>query len=122
MALPSTNLSGYAPMPASTVPLVSASDPSFMDVLGGNAGGILDSIGTLGGLLGKQAQGDNAAAVDQGQLNNAFNNSQIGLYGAQQTAQNQAANLDLERQAFTTNNRAANAKQALLASLLGSFH
>lgn len=80
---------------------------------------VTGSLGDLGSILGNQARGDAQGQVAQGQLDNAANSNLINLYRSQQDAQNQAAQLDLERQQFGTTNRGQTAKQALIGALLG---
>lgn len=103
------------PAPNSTPP----SDANPDDQTNSLLQSILSGAASLGSVLGKQAQGDASAQVQQGLLNNSNNSNMIGLYGQQQNAQNQAAQTDLERQQFGTNNRSQVAKQALIGKLLG---
>lgn len=110
-----------------SLPTGAATGPIYWnDAGGGSSGGILGALpsilggmGDLGSVLGAQASGDQSAAFQQGQLNQGANSNLINLYGAQQNAQNQLAQLDLARQQVGTNNRAQTAKQALIGALLG---
>jgi hypothetical protein len=81
-------------------------------------GGLLDKVGSAGTVLGGQQGGANNARVAQGQLDLSRDRNAIDLYGSQQGAQNTAAQLDLQRKGFETNDRSATAKQALIGALL----
>ena len=85
---------------------------SLLDKIGGGAA-------AAGTVMGGQQAGANNARVAQGQLDLSKDRNAIDLYGSQQNAQNQAAQTDLQRQAFTGQNRSNTAKQALIGALLG---
>jgi hypothetical protein len=82
-------------------------------------GGLLDKVGQAGQVLGGQQGGANNARLAQGQLNQGQDRNAIDLYSRQQGAQDNAAQLDLQRKGFETSNRGATSKQALIAALLG---
>ena len=82
------------------------------------AGGILDKVGKAGAIAGGQQAGANNARVAQGQLDISRDRNVLDRYGLEQSAQNQAGQLDLQRKGFETQNRGATAKQALIAALL----
>lgn len=79
----------------------------------------LDALGSVSSVLGKQQEGAAKGKVDQATLNQGQDRNAISLYGAQNAAENQAAQTDLERQQFGTSNRSTTAKQALIGALLG---
>ena len=85
---------------------------------GGVAGTIMDAFGGAGQVLGGQQGGANNARVAQGQLNQGYDRNAIDLYSRQQGAQDNAAQLDLQRKGYETGNRSATAKQALIGALL----
>ncbi len=80
---------------------------------------IASAVGDVGSVLGKQQQGKAQGKVDQATLNQRQDQNAIQSYQAQQAAQNQAAQTDLQRQQFSQDSRGVNAKDALVASLLG---
>ncbi len=80
---------------------------------------IASVAGDVGSVLGKQQQGKAQGKVDQATLNQRQDQNAIQSYQAQQAAQNQAAQTDLQRQQFSQDSRGVNAKDALVASLLG---
>jgi hypothetical protein len=86
---------------------------------GGASLAAIPAVNALGATLGKQQQGQAQGQLSQGQLQQGQDRNAVDLYQAQQNAQNQAAQTDLARQQFTSQNRGTTAKQALLASLLG---
>lgn len=86
----------------------------FLNILGKVAGAITG----LGSVAGKQAEGDAKGLVSQAQLQQNQDQNALQRYQLQQNAQNQAAQTDLERQQFGTQNRAQTAKQALIGALL----
>lgn len=77
------------------------------------------ATGDIGSVLGKQQEGAAKGKVDQATLNQGQDRNAISLYQAQQAAENQAAQTDLQRQQFGTQNRSSTAKQALIGALLG---
>lgn len=79
------------------------------------------AAGDIGSVLGKQQQGKAAGKYDQAELQQAQDRNAINLFQAQQGAQNSLGQLDLQRKAFTTNDRGANAQQSLVAKMLGNF-
>lgn len=86
------------------------------------SGGASLALTTLGGVsdvLGKQQQGAAQGRAAEAQAGMSRDRNAIDLYGTQQAAQDRAAQTDLQRKAFTTQDRGASAKQALLAALLG---
>lgn len=85
---------------------------SLLDKVGGAAG-------AAGTVMGGQQAGANNARVAQGNLDLSSDRNKLDLYQAQQGAQNQAAQTDLQRQQFTGANRSTTAKQALIGALLG---
>jgi hypothetical protein len=102
----------------------------FLNVLGKIAGLVplpgmslvgkgLEAAGGIGDVLGKQQAGAAKGAADTAQLTQGQDRNAINLYDAKQNAQNHAADTDLERKKFTTSDRSANFKQALIAELLG---
>jgi hypothetical protein len=86
---------------------------------GGATLAALPAVDAIGNVLGKQQQGQAQGQVSQAQLNQGQDRNAVDLYQAQQNAQNQAANTDLQRQQFGTTNRSTTAKQALIGALLG---
>lgn len=82
-------------------------------------GGALDKVGKAGAVAGGQQSGANNARIAQGQLDLSRDRNVLDLYNSQQTAQNQAGQLDLQRKGFESSNRGTTAKQALIAALLG---
>ncbi len=76
-------------------------------------------VGAVGNVLGKQQEGAAQGLVQEAQLGQGQDRNAVDLYSAQNQAQNQQANTDLERQKFTDTHRGTTAKQALLAALLG---
>lgn len=85
----------------------------------GIAGDILKGVGSTSSVLGAQQQGKAKGAAAEAQLQSDRDRNAIALYNAQQQAQNQAAQTDLERQQFATNDRGQAARQALVGALLG---
>lgn len=96
---------------------------SFLGDLGKGLLGAIPIIGpalsNLGSTLGKQQQGAAAGAATQAQIQDEHDRNAIANYQAQQTAQNQAAQTDLERQQFGLDRRGTNAKDAFIGALLG---
>src|SRR5579862_3406147 len=103
---------------------------SFLSILGdiaglvpvpgaGILGDVLKGAGSAGSVLGAQQAGKAKGALDQAGAQQGQDRNAISLYQAQQQAQNQAAQTDLERQQFATTNRGQTAKQALIGALLG---
>lgn len=90
----------------------------FLNILGKIAGAVTG----LGSIAGKQQEGEAKGAVAQAQLQQGQDRNAIDLYQAQQAAQNQAGQLDLQRQGFETSNRGNAAKQALVGALLSGGH
>lgn len=82
-------------------------------------GPLLGGIGDAASVLGKQEQGKAQGKAAQAQLQQGQDRNAVDLYQAQQNAQNQAGQLDLQRKGFDTANRSASAKQALIGALLG---
>jgi hypothetical protein len=78
----------------------------------------LTALGGIGDVLGKQQSAAGQGAATTGQLTNNADRNAIDLYQAQQQAQQQAADEDLKRKAFTTSDRGNVMKQALLGSIL----
>lgn len=79
----------------------------------------LNAAGSVGSVLGKQQQGKAAGKVSQAELNQRQDALALQKYQAEQGAQNTAAQTDLQRKGFETNNRSSTAKQALIGALLG---
>lgn len=79
---------------------------------------ILGGVGDAASVLGKQQEGAAAGRAKQGEATQAQDRNAISLYGQEQSAQNAAAQTDLDRKKFTTSDRGTNAKQALMAQLL----
>lgn len=89
---------------------------------GGTLSTVLDAAGTVGSVLGKQQEGKAQGQVNQAQLNQGQDRNAISLYQAQQAAENEAAQRDLQRKQFDLSSRNTNAKSALIAALLnGGF-
>jgi hypothetical protein len=88
---------------------------AFLPLLGKILGGITG----LGSVLGKQEQGETQGKIAQADLNQRQDQNALASYIAQQNAQNTAANTDLNRKQFESNNRSSSAKQALIGALLG---
>ena len=80
---------------------------------------VLSSVGDVASVLGKQQQGKAAGKQQQEIDNQARDRSAIDLYQAQQGAQNQAAQLDLQRKQYEQQAQAQAMKQALAGMLLG---
>jgi hypothetical protein len=87
----------------------------FLSVLGKVAGGLLG----VGNVLGKQQQGAAQGQISQAELQQRQDQNALQRYQIEQGAQNQAAQTDLQRQQFGTQNRSATSKQALIGALLG---
>lgn len=87
----------------------------------GGASLALTGLGSVGDVLGKQQAGAAAGNLAQANAQQAQDRNAVDLYQAQQAAQNQAAQTDLQRKQYETQNRSTTAKQALLAELLGNF-
>ena len=81
----------------------------------------LQAAGSLGSVLGKQEQGAAAGRVTQAQLQQQQDQNALANYIAQQNAQNTAAQTDLQRKAYETQNRSATARQAVISALLGGL-
>lgn len=79
---------------------------------------LVDAVGKAGQVAGGQQAGANNARVAQGQLDISRDRNVLDLYNSQQNAQNQAAQLDLQRKDHALDSRNRNAKSALIASLL----
>jgi hypothetical protein len=79
----------------------------------------LSLAGDVGSVLGKQEAGKAAGKVQQANVNSDADRTAVALYQAQQNAQTQAAQTDLQRKGFESQNRGSSAKQALIGSLLG---
>ena len=75
--------------------------------------------GDVGSVLGKQQAGAAAGKIQQTDLNQRQDQNALARYVTEQNAQNTAANTDLQRKQFETNNRGATARQALIGMLLG---
>jgi hypothetical protein len=80
---------------------------------------VLSGVGDVASVLGKQQQGKAQGEVAQANAASDHDRNATSLYGTQQAAQNNAGQLDLQRQQFETGNRSAAAKQALIGALLG---
>jgi hypothetical protein len=80
---------------------------------------VLSGVGDVASVLGKQQQGKAQGQVQQANAAADHDRNATSLYGTQQAAQNNAGQLDLQRQQFETGNRSASAKQALIGALLG---
>lgn len=80
---------------------------------------VLSAAGDVSSVLGKQKQGEAQGKVTQAQLQQGQDRNKVDLYQAEQQAQNQAAQTDLQRKQFETGNRSSSAKQALIGALLG---
>lgn len=78
-----------------------------------------EAAGAVSDVLGKQQAGAAKGAIDTAGVNQAQDRNAIDVYRTQQDAENKAADTDLERKKFTTSDRSANFKQALIAELLG---
>lgn len=85
----------------------------------GGASLALMGLGAAGDVLGKQQAGAAQGRAAEAQLQQGQDRNAVDLYQAQQNAQNQAASMDLQRKGFEQQSRGTNAKQALLAALLG---
>ena len=97
---------------------------SFLSILGKIGKGVANAatggaVGDIFSVLGKQQEGKEKGKVDQATLNQRQDQNALQSYQAQQAAQNQAAQTDLQRQQFSQDSRGVNAKDALIASLLG---
>lgn len=82
------------------------------------AGGLIDKVGKAGAVAGAQQGGANNARIAQGQLDISRDRNVLDLYNSQQNAQNQAAQLDLQKKGYELDSRNRNAKTMLIASLL----
>lgn len=87
----------------------------------GGASLALTALGGVGDVLGKQQAGAASGRVAEGQLQQGQDRNAIDLYGQQQSAQDKAAQLDLQRKDYDAKSRSAAGKQALLAMLLGDY-
>lgn len=137
--LASTSLAGSAALPIAAGTSAATSGALAGAGLGGAAaggataaggGGILSTLGKLaaskgvsnaGNVLGKQQEGAAHGRIAEGQLGQSYDRNAIDLYGAQQGAQNQAAQLDLQRKDYDAKSRSAAGKQALLAMLMSDY-
>jgi hypothetical protein len=72
-------------------------------------------------VAGQAAGGKSDQRMQQSQVTNQSNLSDLALYSAAQNAQNQAGQLDLNRKSFSEDARGGRAKQALLADLLSNI-
>lgn len=91
----------------------------WMDTLTSLAGKYGGAAGSMGSVLGAQQAGKAQGKVDQANLTLRGDQNALSRYGLEQNAQNQAAQTDLQRKQFTSQNRSTSAKQALIAALLG---
>lgn len=94
----------------------------FLDLLKGGLSfipGIGPALGAASSVLGKQQEGKAKGAVDTAGVTQGQDRNAISLYQAQQDAQNKAAQTDLDRQKFGADEQGRNAKNALIAALLG---
>jgi hypothetical protein len=95
---------------------------SFVPLPGmGAVGKALQVAGSAGDVLGKQQEGAAKGQAAQAQIQQGQDRNAIDLYGQQQSAQDKAAQLDLQRKTYDTSSRSAAGKQALLAMLLGDY-
>ncbi len=78
----------------------------------------LSLAGDVGSVIGKQQQGATNGRITQAQLNQGQDRNAIDLYQAQQKAQNDARQLDLQTKGFENDNRSTTGKQALISALL----
>jgi hypothetical protein len=108
----------------------SLKDIAFSGVSGGvpvptGTSSWLSLIPQIAGAVGQIAGGASAGKSDQrmreGAQTNAANNTELAAYQTQQAAQNQAAQLDLQRKMFGEDARAGRAKQAALADLISNL-
>lgn len=76
-------------------------------------------LSAAGNVLGKQEAGKAEGAATQAGVTQAQDRNAINLYQAQQGAQNTAAQTDLQRKNYSDDARSRNAKQAMIAALLG---
>lgn len=77
--------------------------------------------GAIGTVAGGAASGKSDQRMQESATTNAANNTQLAAYQTQQAAQNQAAQLDLQRKMFSEDARGGRTKQALLADLLSNL-
>ena len=82
-------------------------------------GPALGAVGDVASVLGKQEAGKAAGKAQQAELNQRQDLSALQRYQMMQNAQQQAAQTDLQRKQFESNNRSTTAKQALIGALLG---
>lgn len=87
--------------------------------VGGALGKAGPAMGAAGMVLGKQQQGAASGRLAEAGVTQGENRNAVDLYGTAQRAQTDAGRLDLDRQAFTTENAGDNFRQALIAELLG---
>jgi hypothetical protein len=84
--------------------------------------GSLAKMGTaVASQYGKQQQGKAQGAAAQANIQQDQDRNAISRYQVEQNAQNQAAQLDLDRQKFGQSSRGTDARQALIGALLGNF-
>jgi hypothetical protein len=79
----------------------------------------LSAAGDVASVLGKQQQGAAQGKVTQAELQQRQDQTALSRYIAEQNAQNQGGQLDLQRKNFEIGSRGTNAKQALIGALLG---
>ena len=80
---------------------------------------VLSGVGDVASVLGKQQQGKAAGQQAQAQANLSQDRNAIDLYQAQQAAQNQAGQLDLQRKQQEQQSQGTAMKSALAGLLLG---
>ncbi len=85
----------------------------------GGASLALTGLGAASDVLGKQQQGAAQGRAAEANAQQNQDRNALDLYQSQQSAQFKAGDQDLQRKAFTTQDRGTSAKQALLAALLG---
>jgi hypothetical protein len=97
---------------------------------GGDAGGggwadtaasVLGGLGNAGQVAGATAGGSAQGRAQESALLDARDRTATDRYQAEQAAQNQAAQTDLQRKNFTETNRGSRARQAAVADILANF-
>lgn len=88
---------------------------------GGASLAAIPAIDAIGGVLGKQQGGAATGRQQEALIGQSQDRNAIDLYGTQQSAQDKAAQLDLQRKGYDATSRSAAGKQALLAMLLGDY-
>ena len=105
--------------PIAAIPFTGGASAGLLGMSAGTTAGVLGGLGAAGEVLGKQQQGKAEGAAKEAEIQQAQDRNALASYQAEQAAQNSAGQLDLQRKQYTDDSRSANAKHAIIASLLG---